>query len=164
MLYSQTMSQRRTRASFATSLLQKKNQTLSSLLASTCSRAWLPLLRPALAQPPRRFARTHTAAWCVATSPAASRITTARREGGKSCSYLQLENSFGAIFMAYFQFSVTADSTSSSEKCEVTAPRRGERRDWSSPSAASSASVYGCCRGKTAGTRKGKNKKIILPK
>lgn len=137
----QTMSQKRLQASFATSLLQKSN---AALLVSTCSSTLPPLLllllpRCARAPPLRTNARGRLSPQQPPLSPAAAAATTAvlhphprnathagARPENQLGSYHELENSFGAIFMAYFQFTVTANCTSYSAKSEISAPRRGE--------------------------------------
>lgn len=90
-----------------------KNKTFSSppRLHLLCL-ASLPLLYPAYVH---TALHKRTGGSCLATS--LSPPPTPRREEKKTpqrkiSSYLQLENSFGAIFMAYFQFTVTASSTS----------------------------------------------------
>lgn len=138
----QTMSQKRLQASFATSLLQKSN---AALLVSTCSSTLPPLLlllllpRCARAPPLRTNARGRLSPQQPPLSPAAAAATTAvlhphprnathagARPENQLGSYHELENSFGAIFMAYFQFTVTANCTSYSAKARSV--RLGEER------------------------------------
>lgn len=70
---------------------------------------------------------------------------TRRERGGRGISfYHQLENSFGAIFMAYFQFGATAGCTSSFEERlgECAAERRGRALTLHPPALLSSSAPH----------------------
>lgn len=86
-----------------------KNKTFSSPRLHLLCLALLPLLYPAYVH---TALHKRTGGSCLATSPPPYPQGKKKTPQRKISSYLQLENSFGAIFMAYFQFTVTASSTS----------------------------------------------------